>query len=452
MKSIKKIMFVLTFLICLFGFKEDVHAAYNKWTGFSDVAITALKNKYPDYDFCLYKTGNVYTDNSNFSKTSEFYGDNTFIFAYNSYTSELNFVHPDYQLKPASGSYDWAGDKNWFDIDQRIRFKADFSSYLVENNTLSCKKLIFVETAGPSLHSVRGSLDIHSEASFDSGYSLGDDSVIAVKNSGVTGELFVSEKKRCEEYLEKVEVIADNFNSNKKDPFDQLEQLSKATFGPGDYVTAQGYINSITSLLEETVKDLESVGLTDVASGDGFYIGACKGANSLSSKYKELKDAIDKAMSELIRYQAIFDAKLKAADPDGTNPDYDKDREAAGQVREDIDSIVVIWEDYISKVNTGQSIKDRSCEGLLGTALLNDISTVLTWIRIAVPILLILLGSVDFAKAVLSDDQQELKKCSSRFIKRCIIAVAIFFVPSIIMYLLSFIDKIADVSCDIRLW
>ena len=91
-------------------------------------------------------------------------------------------------------------------------------------------------------------------------------------------------------------------------------------------------------------------------------------------------------------------------------------------------------------------------QGLLGQDLLDDISTVFTWIKITVPILLILLGSIDFGKAVLSDDQQELKKATSKFIKRCIIAVAIFFIPTIIMYLISFIDKIADVSCDVRIW
>lgn len=95
---------------------------------------------------------------------------------------------------------------------------------------------------------------------------------------------------------------------------------------------------------------------------------------------------------------------------------------------------------------------DNDCEGILGEALLNDIKTVLLWIRIIVPILLIVLGSVDFVKAILSDDQQELKKSTNRFVKRCIIAVAIFFIPMLIMYIISFIDKVADVSCDIRLW
>lgn len=121
-------------------------------------------------------------------------------------------------------------------------------------------------------------------------------------------------------------------------------------------------------------------------------------------------------------------------------------------LKTETDTALEEWEEYRKNINFGKKIEDAGCEGLLGKDLLDDISQVLTWVRIAVPILVILLGSTDFARAVLSDDQQELKKATSRFAKRCIIAVAIFFIPSIIMYLLSFIDKIYDVSCDIRLW
>lgn len=115
------------------------------------------------------------------------------------------------------------------------------------------------------------------------------------------------------------------------------------------------------------------------------------------------------------------------------------------------DGISPVPGDLDVPVDFGDEV-EGDCQGLLGEDLLNDISDVFTYIRIAVPILVIVLGSVDFAKIILTDDQQEMKKAWGRFAKRCVIAVAIFFVPTIIMYLLSFIDKIADVSCDIRLW
>jgi hypothetical protein len=81
---------------------------------------------------------------------------------------------------------------------------------------------------------------------------------------------------------------------------------------------------------------------------------------------------------------------------------------------------------------------------------LGDIKEILDWIKIGVPILLILLGSLDFAKGVLSDDSKTLSKSTSTFVKRCIAAVAVFFAPYIIMYVLNFVDRLAGGGCDLK--
>jgi len=92
---------------------------------------------------------------------------------------------------------------------------------------------------------------------------------------------------------------------------------------------------------------------------------------------------------------------------------------------------------------------DIDCEGLLGDDVLNDISTLLLWIRIGVPILLILLGSLDFGKAVIADDPKALSKATSTFVKRAIAAVAVFFAPTIIMLLIRLVDDLAG-GCDVN--
>ena len=91
-----------------------------------------------------------------------------------------------------------------------------------------------------------------------------------------------------------------------------------------------------------------------------------------------------------------------------------------------------------------------SCDGLLGPDVRDDIKEILNWIKIAVPILLIILGSLDFGKAVINDDQNALSKAWSSFIKRIIAAIAIFLAPYIIMFLIENVDKILDDSCDIK--
>ena len=92
-------------------------------------------------------------------------------------------------------------------------------------------------------------------------------------------------------------------------------------------------------------------------------------------------------------------------------------------------------------LSTGNS--DIDCPGLLGDAVIKDIGKILKWIKIAAPILVIILGSLDFAKAAISDDQKALSKAGSTFIKRMIAAVALFFAPSIIMYIIEHVDALA---------
>lgn len=78
-----------------------------------------------------------------------------------------------------------------------------------------------------------------------------------------------------------------------------------------------------------------------------------------------------------------------------------------------------------------------NCDGILTVEAMEFIEEIIGYVRIFVPILLIILGAVDFGSAVLSQDQDSLKKSGSKFVKRCIAAVAIFFVPTLIRLLLS---------------
>lgn len=58
-------------------------------------------------------------------------------------------------------------------------------------------------------------------------------------------------------------------------------------------------------------------------------------------------------------------------------------------------------------------------------------------IQIGIPIILIIMGSIDLGKAVLSSDDKEIKGATSRLIKRAIAAVAVFFVSTIVSLLMG---------------
>ncbi len=81
------------------------------------------------------------------------------------------------------------------------------------------------------------------------------------------------------------------------------------------------------------------------------------------------------------------------------------------------------------------------CEDVLGAGSGEDavdlMRDILGYIRILAPIALIIFTAADFAVAVLAQDNDAMKKASSKVVKRCIMALAIFLVPTLIRAILD---------------
>ena len=60
-------------------------------------------------------------------------------------------------------------------------------------------------------------------------------------------------------------------------------------------------------------------------------------------------------------------------------------------------------------------------------------------LQIAVPIGLIIMGTVDMAKSVIAGDEKKIKEAQKPFIKRIIAAVIVFLIPIIVNWVLSFV-------------
>ena len=63
-------------------------------------------------------------------------------------------------------------------------------------------------------------------------------------------------------------------------------------------------------------------------------------------------------------------------------------------------------------------------------------------IRIAVPILLVVLGMTDFLRATFSDNEDNMKKDRDRFIKRIIAAIIVFIVPIFVNLVLNIANTV----------
>ena len=88
-------------------------------------------------------------------------------------------------------------------------------------------------------------------------------------------------------------------------------------------------------------------------------------------------------------------------------------------------------------------IMDDSCGGLLPVVQFIR-RGVLPVIQIGIPILLILMGTIDLGKAVMSNDDKEIKGATGKLIKRAIAAIAVFFVTTIVTVVFSWLGSTGD--------
>lgn len=65
------------------------------------------------------------------------------------------------------------------------------------------------------------------------------------------------------------------------------------------------------------------------------------------------------------------------------------------------------------------------------------VGNIIKWIKYIIPVIVIVLGIIDFIKAIASSSDDEMKKAQGRFIKRLVAAALIFIIPFIIEFILD---------------
>ena len=126
-------------------------------------------------------------------------------------------------------------------------------------------------------------------------------------------------------------------------------------------------------------------------------------------------------------------------------------KEKQDEVFNEIVSNAVPDKDKIySKIKLIDKVKENSAPSddeksfcLDSSAIWQYIGYFLLVVKIIIPILIIILGMIDFGKAVTSNDDEAISKAGVSVAKRLIVGVAIFFVPSIISLIFSLITSAA---------
>ena len=74
-------------------------------------------------------------------------------------------------------------------------------------------------------------------------------------------------------------------------------------------------------------------------------------------------------------------------------------------------------------------------------------------LQIGIPIILIVLGTLDLGKAVISSDDKAVKEAQGKLIKRCIYAILVFFIVTIISLLFTMVsDIVGDSAPGLTEW
>lgn len=96
-------------------------------------------------------------------------------------------------------------------------------------------------------------------------------------------------------------------------------------------------------------------------------------------------------------------------------------------------------------------IADDACQGLLPIVKVIR-KGVFPIIQIGIPIILIILGTVDLGKAVISSDDKEVKAAQGRLIKRILYAVVIFFVVTIVTVVFNLLGNADSEDVTVGDW
>ena len=110
------------------------------------------------------------------------------------------------------------------------------------------------------------------------------------------------------------------------------------------------------------------------------------------------------------------------------------------------DSKMAVISDSInsnSVVAVISSLKDnKECKGILGNPDNEDsvawfLVKILDYLKLLGPLMILVLSSLDFAKAILMSDDESLKKAQSSLITRLILAALLFVLPTLIEVILD---------------
>ncbi len=101
--------------------------------------------------------------------------------------------------------------------------------------------------------------------------------------------------------------------------------------------------------------------------------------------------------------------------------------------------------------------KNQNCgeNGLLGNVNDEDsvawlLQKILNYLKIIGPFIVVVMSGVDFAKVIITSDDEGMKKAQKKLITRLLLAVSLFFLPQLVMALLDIFGITSNATCGLH--
>ena len=70
-------------------------------------------------------------------------------------------------------------------------------------------------------------------------------------------------------------------------------------------------------------------------------------------------------------------------------------------------------------------------------------------LKVAVPIIIIVMASIEFGKAAISSDDKAIGKAAKNLVQKLVIGIVIFFIPTIVNIIIGIVGEMNDSSDEI---
>jgi hypothetical protein len=104
---------------------------------------------------------------------------------------------------------------------------------------------------------------------------------------------------------------------------------------------------------------------------------------------------------------------------------------------------------FIPNVSADFTCAAFGSDVLIDDKIANVVSTIIRFIQVVIPVILVIYGMVDFIRAIMAQKEDEIKKGQQTFIKRLIAAAFVFFIIAIVKMVIGFVasDTEGIMSC-----